>query len=281
MTFLPNTRIEIIDDAIPCGDIQHALFDFDGTISLIREGWQQVMGPFMLETLLATPRHEPKHRLCEMVAEYIDRTTGVQTIYQMMGLAEMVRERGAEPLAPTEYKRIYLERLWQRIEHRVTSLKQGTSPRAQYLLPGAEAMLAALQQRGITCYLASGTDVANVRDEAAALGVADYFTGGIYGALDNLEEYSKAKVISQILETHQLHGSALVTFGDGFVEIENTRAAGGIAVGVASSEREPGVLDSWKRERLIHAGAQIIVPDFTEWPSLLDYLCGKGSEASS
>ena len=105
-----------------------------------------------------------------------------------------------------------------------------------------------------------------------ALHLADYFSGGIYGALDNLEAYSKAKVIAEILHGHHLQGSGLVTFGDGYVEIENTVAAGGLAVGVASDERQPGEVDSWKRERLIQAGAQTIIPDFSEYQGLLAYL---------
>ncbi len=272
MVFLANTRIEIIHEQVARGCIRHALFDFDGTLSLIREGWQQVMGPLMLEVLSATPQHESEQELQLVIRSFIDQTTGIQTIYQMMGLADLVRERGAEPLEPSEYKRMYLERLWQHIEHRVVGLKQGLLQRNDFLLPGAEQLLVVLCKLDAACYLASGTDVEYVRDEASALGLAGYFRGGIYGALDNLEAYSKAKVIGDILNTHHLQGSALVTFGDGFVEIENTAAVGGIAIGVASDEREPGKLDGWKRERLIKAGAQIIVPDFSEWRELLDYL---------
>ena len=44
-------------------------------------------------------------------------------------------------------------------------------------------------------------------------------------------------------------------FGDGYVEIENVKAVGGVAVGVASNEKEREGIDQWKRERLIQAGA--------------------------
>ena len=30
-------------------DIRYALFDFDGTISLIRQGWQDIMIPYFVE----------------------------------------------------------------------------------------------------------------------------------------------------------------------------------------------------------------------------------------
>ncbi|MHB1356370.1 MAG: HAD family hydrolase [Anaerolineae bacterium] len=272
MTFLYGTLIEIIHERVARGQIKHALFDFDGTLSLIRQGWQQVMKPLMLEVLSQTPRHEPQDELKSVISRFIDRTTGVQTIYQMMGLADLVRERGAEPLDPKDYKRIYLERLWQHIAHRVSGLKDGSLVIDDYLLPGSEDLLDELQKQGITCYLASGTDVEYVRDEAATLGLARYFGGGIYGALENLEDYSKEKVIADILRSHHLQGSGLVTFGDGYVEIENTVAAGGLAVGVASDESHPGQVDNWKRERLVQAGAQIIVPDFASSAALLAYL---------
>jgi len=273
MVWLSGSRIEIIHERVARGHIRHALFDFDGTLSLIREGWQQVMAPLMLEILSGAPCHEQETILAAVVQEYIDRTTGIQTIYQMMGLADMVRERGGEPLEPGAYKAEYLTRLWHHIAHRVQGIKSGTLAREAFLLPGAEAFLGALRRHDIACYLASGTDVAFVRDEATALGLTHYFRA-IHGALDNLEAYSKAQVIADILSAHGLKGNALVTFGDGFVEIENTVAAGGLAVGVASDERNPGGVDAWKRERLIRAGAQLIIPDFMEWPILLDYLMG-------
>jgi phosphoglycolate phosphatase len=274
MAFIPGTPIEIIHERVSRGGIKHALFDFDGTISLIRQGWQQVMIPLMLEMLAQTPCHEPQPELETIVSSFIDRTTGVQTIYQMMGLADLVRERGTKPLDPKEYKRIYLERLWQHIAYRVNGLKNGSLLTSDYILPGSVSFLQSLRARGIICYLASGTDIEYVRDEAETLGVAGYFNGGIYGALENLEAYSKAKVIADILSSHHLQGSALVTFGDGYVEIENTVVVDGLAVGVASDESHPGKVDAWKRQRLIQAGAQLIIPDFTCSESLLACLFG-------
>ena len=38
--FYPESHIEIINHSVEYGEVQHAIFDFDGTISLIREGWQ-------------------------------------------------------------------------------------------------------------------------------------------------------------------------------------------------------------------------------------------------
>ncbi|MBI2941009.1 MAG: HAD family hydrolase [Chloroflexi bacterium] len=275
MSFLPGTTIEIIGKSIafrPRGRVRSALFDFDGTISLIREGWQQVMIPMMVELLAQTPEHESEPELHAIVVDYVDRLTGKQTIYQMIQLCEELKKRGAEPLEPLAYKQMYHHRLWERIEGRVAGLKAGRIPPGDLMVPGATDLLANLRESGVVLYLASGTDLAYVQDEAAALGVADYFDGGIYGALDRWENFSKAMVIEQILREHRLQGEELVAFGDGYVEIENAKRVGGIAVGVASDEVRRAGINEWKRNRLIQAGADLIVPEFREHARLLEYL---------
>ena len=109
-------------------------------------------------------------------------------------------------------------------------------------------------------------------NEATILGVADFFDGGIYGALDRYEDFSKAKVIQEIIKDHQLSGEELLGFGDGYVEIENVKAVGGYAVGVASNELTREGINEWKRSRLTRAGADMIIPDYRELQELLDHL---------
>ncbi len=270
--YLAGSSIEVIAEPPRRGAIASALFDFDGTISLIREGWQQVMIPMMVEILLQTPRHESEDELRVVVREYVDRLTGKQTIYQMIQLCEEIVKRGGSPLEPLAYKRMYHDRLWARIEGRVAGLKAGRIPQDDLLVPGSRDLLAALRRRGVKLYLASGTDIAYVQDEAAALGVADLFDGEIYGALDNWQAFSKAMIIERILREHDLRGEELVVFGDGYVEIENGKAVGGIAVGVASDEVRRAGVDEWKRSRLVAAGADLVVPEFREQARLVAYL---------
>ena len=271
MRFLNGTHIEIVNPHILRGHIHHAMFDFDGTVSLIREGWQGVMMPMMVEVLLETPRHESEAELCAVVTEFVDRLTGKQTIYQMMQLCEEMRQRGGKPLAPLEYKWRYLDRLWERIKGRVAGLKSGRFSPEEMTVPGVVPMLEALRARGVTCYLASGTDEVYVLDEAATLGLSPYFAA-IYGALDDHQSYSKKMVIDRILDENDLSGPELVTFGDGYVEIEDTKAVSGIAVGVASDEVNRQGINEWKRERLIEAGADLIIPDFRQHERLAAYL---------
>jgi phosphoglycolate phosphatase len=265
--------LEIIHSNIIRGRIRHALFDFDGTLSLIREGWQGVMIPLMVEWLLDTPEHEGKAEIAAVVTEFVTRLTGKQTIYQMIQLAQEIEQRGGKPLDPLEYKRIYLDGLWARIQHRVAALKAGQIAPDELMVPGARAMLEALHARGARCYLASGTDEPYVLDEAAALQLTPYFAG-IYGARDDYLNFSKKILIERIIAENRLSGPEFVAFGDGFVEIEDAKHVGGIAVGVASDEANRAGIDEWKRNRLIEAGADIIVPDFRENEALAAYLFG-------
>jgi len=277
---LPGTQIEIIAEKIPRGRIRVAIFDFDGTLSLLREGWQEVMRPLMVEMICG--HHAPTEEITQAVEEYIDESTGLQTILQMEKLVEMVRAYGLVPeeqrLDAQGYKTIYNERLLRIVHRRLESLERGALQREQLLLRGAEAFVQTLYARGVTLYLASGTDRPDVQREAEILGVAQYFRGGIYGSLRTYQEYSKDQVIGRILTENQLEGPELVIFGDGPVEIRHAREYGAIGVGVASDEVKGFGLNPRKRDRLIQAGAHIIVPDFGEGEKLLAYLTGADLE---
>lgn len=271
---LEGTRIVLLNPNIPRGKIKCALFDFDGTLSLLRAGWQDVMVPMMVEILQELNTGETEEELTALVRDFVDRLTGKQTIYQMIRLCEEIRKRGGMPKDPLEYKRMYHERLWQVIRDRVDGVKSGRIPKDKMLMLGARQLLKALKARGIALYLASGTDTEYVLDEAQALGIADYFDGGIYGAIDEWEKFDKDILIRRILTEHGLSGPELVAFGDGFVEIEETKKVGGIAVGVASDEFAPGNWNEWKVKRLTQAGADLLIPDYREHETLLEFLSG-------
>jgi phosphoglycolate phosphatase-like HAD superfamily hydrolase len=161
----------------------------------------------------------------------------------------------------------------QHIDNRRQQLRTGAASPEQMLVPGTLAALAALRERGVELYLASGTDENYVREEAELLGLDPFFSRHIYGALDDYRSFSKQMVIEKILRDNQVEGSRLVGFGDGYVEIDNIKQAGGIAVAVASDEASRnGKPDPWKRDRLIGVGADIVIPDFRDWPALFAYL---------
>ena len=270
--FLPGTQIEVITPDLQRGRLKFCLFDFDGTISLIREGWQEVMIPMMVDLLEETNSGETREQYEAIVSEFVTRLTGKQTIYQMIEFAENIEKRGKTPEDPLVYKQMYLDLLWERIEHRVEGLQNGISDPEDFMVPGARRMLQRLADAGITMYLASGTDHRFVVSEAKALKVDHFFGEYIYGALDNYKESSKKIIIERIIAENNLHGPEFCGFGDGFVEIEDSKDAGGLAVGVATNEETREGVNEWKRNRLIQAGADIIVADFGECDKLLDYL---------
>jgi phosphoglycolate phosphatase-like HAD superfamily hydrolase len=268
-------QIEVVNPSIERGRVKSVLFDFDGTLSLIREGWQHVMIPMMVEVLLETPDHEGEETIAATVTDYVEKLTGKQTIYQMLRLREEVAKRGGNPLEALEYKRVYLGRLWERIRGRVAALEGGDADPDDFLVPGARAMVEALRARGAAMYLASGTDRDDVLRETEALGLTEFFGESIYGALDRYWEFSKAMLIEEIIQNHDLRGPEFLGIGDGYVEIENTKEVAGIAVGVASDEARREGVNEWKRKRLIRAGADLIVPDFREHEELVAYLWGE------
>lgn len=270
--FLDNTTLEIHHE-IQTGNIRHVVFDFDGTISLIRDGWQNVMVPMMVEFLQTeTDTTETPEQLEALVVEFVDRLTGKQTIYQMMQLGEEIEKRGGTSREPLVYKDEYNRRLLPVVEERIAGLAAGKLSAEPLRVPMSLEFLQSLREMGVNCYLASGTDVEFVKNEASLLGVAAYFDGGIFGALREYKKFSKAMIIQKIITDFSLSGDELLIIGDGYVEIENAKAVGAIAVGVASVEDNRYNMNADKRERLIRAGADIIIPDFREGTQLLNYL---------
>ena len=68
--------------------------------------------------------------------------------------------------------------------------------------------------------------------------------------------------MQRIVSSTGVRGDEIIGFGDGYVEIEEVKQVGGITVGVATTEPECRDVDAWKRQRLIGAGADYIVPNF-------------------
>jgi phosphoglycolate phosphatase len=254
--------VENISPGASARNARVVLFDFDGTLSLIRSGWMKVMVPMMVEMLAGLKTGETEADLQAVVEQFVWRLTGKETIYQMIAFAEAIQERGGKPLAPLAYKKMYLDLLWEKISNRVEGLRKGEVDPEKYLVPGSRALLEQLKNRGLTMYLASGTDEIYMKEEARLLGITQYFDGGVYGALDDYKSFSKAILIQRILASADFQGNQFLGFGDGYVEIEEVKNVGGVAVGVASEEPACTEVDPWKRLRLIGVGADFIVPNF-------------------
>ncbi len=273
--FLEGTSIEIIRESTDIQPPKHVLFDFDGTLSLVREGWPEIMVPMMVKVLTETGTSESQEQLQERVQNFVMELNGKQTIYQMIRLAEEVEHRGGSAKPPIEYKQMYHDRLMTRIRSRREALQSGTVPPEHMLVPGSFDLLRALKEKGAQLYLASGTDEDYVKEEVDLLQLTPFFGRHVYGAVEDYRSFSKAQVIQRILQENRVEGAELLGFGDGYVEIQNIKAVGGTAVAVASDESgRSGKPDPWKRNRLIGVGADVVIPDFGEYEPLIGYLWG-------
>lgn len=278
--FVPGTTIEIASGRPPGGKFRHAIFDHDGTISVLREGWEAIMEPMMIRAILgerAASIDDATHaRVLATVRAFIDRTTGIQTLAQMKGLVDLVREFGFVPAAEIRdehgYKAIYNETLLDHVRARREQLARGELAPEDWQIKHSRRLLERVRAAGLTLYLASGTDEADVADEARALGYAELFDGGIFGAVGDLKIEAKRDVLLRILRATSASGEEVVVFGDGPVEMREARRRGAFAVGIASDELRRHGLDRRKRTRLIRAGADIVVPDFCQLDALLRHL---------
>jgi len=250
--------------------------DWDGTTSLTRAGWAAIMVDVYVEHLPRLPEDSDEARRAFALAE-LSSLNGRPSIHQMAHLATLIRQRGGEPLDAARYQDEFQHRLSDLVRARFDLLHSGKCVADELLVPGARGLLDALRSRGIGLTLASGTPLEQVRGEAEALDVARYFDA-IHAPRD-LEDrhFSKRQIIADVLAEQSLDGTALLAFGDGPVEIIETKAVGGIAVAVASDEMEigSGKFDAWKRESLLAAGADAVVADFRDAFGILDAILGK------
>ncbi len=275
-TLQKSSTIEVIREVSLDRPPSCALFDFDGTLSLIREGWLDVMIAMMVEVLKQTGTQETEVELTRLTTQFVKELTGRQTIYQMIRLGEEVAARGTRPLEPMAYKKEFLERLMRKIRGRRESLRSEAREPREMMVPFAREALEGLRARDVDLYLASGTDEEYVREEVKLLGLEAFFGDHIYGAVADYKHSSKRLAIERILRENEIDGSVLIGFGDGYVEIENVKLVGGTSVAVATDEAgRSGRPDAWKRERLIQAGADFVIPDFRDWEMLFRHLWGE------
>ncbi|MFI4890185.1 MAG: PfkB family carbohydrate kinase [Steroidobacterales bacterium] len=278
--YVDGTGIEIIRDLPDDLDIRACIFDHDGTLSTLREGWEGIMESMMLRAILGerTERTSPA-QLAEFqrdARQLIDQTTGAPTLVQMQGLAGLVRKFGfvAADAMPDAagYKKIFNQELMAVVRERMEKLRSGQVDPAQFQVRNATLVLRELHRRGITLYLASGTDQADVIEEARALAYADYFEGRIFGATGDIRVDAKKMILDRMLRDHGLSGRQFAMFGDGPLEIRETRKRSAVAIGIASDEARGAGVNPSKRRRLVRAGADLIIADFGSWESLLRIL---------
>lgn len=266
--YLPSFR--------PRPETSHVVFDFDGTLSLIRQGWPQTMRAMFLELLLPLDGEDRGALESELAVEILS-FNGRQPIHQMRAFAARVKSRGADPETPEDYLAAYARRLRIGINQRIASIKNGENDRDHFVLHSARAFLEHLRDRGLILYLLSGTNEDFVREEAELLGLTEYFSAGIYGGTPDPNDFSKERVYDRIMGEAGITGENLLSFGDGPVEVRTTAERGGLPVAVASDESNNGSgrIDAAKRAVLEPAGAEVVIPDYRDGIELMNRIFGK------
>lgn len=262
MTATASSAIEICPGFTPRPGVTHAVFDFDGTLSLIRHGWPDIMLGMFLEMLPARAGEDATALRAELMHEIIS-FNGKQTIHQMVRFAERVQGCGGPMREPDCYLAEYTLRLERDIAKRSQRIREGASPDS-FVVPGGRAILERLRDRGVKLYILSATLEPFVKQEAALLDLARYFEGRIHGGHEDHAKFSKGKVFDRILREEGISGAQLLAFGDGPVELHHTKELGGLAVAVASDETDigSGNIHEQKRTQLIAAGADLVIPDY-------------------
>lgn len=270
---LPGTAIELVRP-FPHRRPRAAVFDFDGTLSLIRGGWTDLMVGMMYESLgqLAHADESPE-QLQARIRAYVLSLNGAPTILQMERFAKEIRDRGGNAEPAPVYHQEYLRRLGVKITERKTALLERRCVEDDLTVPGTRTFLQLLVDRGVELTLASGTEIEFVREEAALLKIADFFEGRIFAPGSQPHAFAKKRVMEELLLRHGDQGTGVIGVGDGKVETQAMSELGGLAIGVACDEQHrSGVTDEAKRPQLIEAGAAVIVPDYRHAVEFVEHL---------
>jgi phosphoglycolate phosphatase-like HAD superfamily hydrolase len=266
-------RIECPSAFPPRPAISHVIFDFDGTLSWLRHGWPNLMAAIFRPYFPAHPGETEEAVRDLLVSEILSRN-GNPTIMQMTRFQELVLERGGDCPEPEALRRQYQNRLDALIAERSEQILRHRAPADAFVVHGARAFLEKLRARGLCLIILSASIEDRVRQEAELLGLTGYFGRHIYGS--SAKNFSKKLVIDRLLTEEAISGSRLLSFGDGPVEIHETKNAGGLAIAVASDEEDNGSgrPDPWKRRNLLQAGADAVVADFRVADELLKMTLG-------
>jgi phosphoglycolate phosphatase-like HAD superfamily hydrolase len=260
----PAARSRLSNGARP--EVSHAVFDFDGTLSWLRSGWPDIMVGLFLEFLPAERAQLPEVRKC--LRQEILALNGKPSIHQMERFHALAPQYQAMVPEPAALLQQYLAHLNLTLQRRIESLIRREVSPEDYVIAGAFSLLKELQKHDIRLVILSGTAEADVRREAELLRLQPFFGEHVYGSTPG-QDFSKKQVIDRIIRDEGIEGTHLLSFGDGPVEIEFTKAVGGLAIGVASDENVngSGLIDPDKREHLVRAGADAIIPDYrnTSW----------------
>ena len=147
---------------------------------------------------------------------------------------------------------------------KLDDLPSGRKNVTDILIPGTLDFLKLLRKNNVLLGLVGGTDEERLKEECKQLGLTEYFDQGIFSECEDGELCGKEQIIKRLLKKNNLTGENLIGFGDSGVDIEVIKSVGGYAVGLATNEKERRGINEQKRKFLLEAGADAIIPDFSD-----------------
>lgn len=280
MTKINGTNIEIIRP-FDGRKITTALFDFDGTLSRERDGWINLMIATNSAALVQAIPDLSVPEAVEWVINDIEQTIGIPTYWQMKRLAEEIKRRGGTSFSPQRYKDVYNQALVSLVKTKHQKMIHHEMEPEELRVPGSIELLTELKHRlgADALYLASGTDIASVKESMKLMGYQKFFGDRIIasGSTMNPDECPKQIVVETIIADRNLQSGQLLCFGDGVPELEYATTFGGVCVGLLTLDWSHYELQNHftmdqKRARLINAGAHILVPDYRYVSKLVSIL---------
>lgn len=241
-----------------------AAIDFDGTMSLIRIGWQQVMHGVMKSAL--QQYHPRPDRIDDDIRTYIAHSTGQPSIIQMAWIDEQMMLFGGPQRGAQFYLDQFSNGMKHQIDARIASITDDTTADS-FMINGARQFLFTLARRNIHIALVSGTEQSHLIRESAALRIDSFFDAGIYGPGSHAPNFTKHDAIARLITEYNVPPGGLLSVGDGPVEIKAGKALDGYSLAVASDEHGGG-LDADKRQHLIDVGADAVIANFEHLDTL-------------
>lgn len=272
-------KVEILRPMPANMRITFCMTDWDGTLSLLRSGWPELMLQTAREALTeAGARGERLEGLISQYGRKVSERTGQPTIRQMMALEELIENETKVRMDRWKLKEAYNARLDALRRERIRILADDPDRRKEFLVAGAVEFFEALKERGVQIAAVSGSDHETVLADVKALGLGHLFGKSVFG-YDRKRHGemgdAKESVIRAMIQKEGLAGNNLLVVGDGPIELEVGERAGGCALALVSNEgNDPTGIntEAEKRRRLMAANPHLLIYDFGSLPELLSIL---------
>jgi len=279
---LENAGLEIVKD-VKRGGFKVAVFDWDGTLSLIRAEWPRILSSLIAEIIAGrlSPEDDPVEIIrddTKSVRAYLKETAGAPTLDQIKGYLE--RNNHLEHLKDKDLDRLsrtwldeYNRRLNRFVEEEVVP-KAGDNPE-DYRVAGALKFVKKFREQGIKCYVLSGGNEKDLNDtDVPLLGFDGLFelVLGTDGTIEReLGSYDKGVGLEWIMKREGIEDPGeVVVIGDGAAEISFARKLGIPSVALI----EEG--DLIGRQLFLNTGANYVKEHGLEpYEELFDFFMGQ------